>query len=198
MSYSLRNTLLLLGMLIIVAACGTYKIYYGYRDAISDLEQQLQVKNSELETLRANNENYNKVEARLVTAQSIWQTMHKRVYNEENSILSFAYFNTFASQFDSRISFKYRKNQIEPVKNNITITNTYTLTGDASFLNLYRFVWKLEHYSPLYKLDELEVEQLNENNEEGVFESNKVTVLMNRNRYPRKCRKVCCPIRSRH
>ena len=178
MSYSLRNTLLLLCMLIIIAAGGTYKISYRYRQITAGLEQQLEDRNGELEMLRAHNNNYDRVEARLYTAQSTWQTMHKRVYNEENSSVSFAYLNKFASQPDSRVSFKYRKNQLEPLKKGIISTNTYTLSGEASFLNLYRFVWKLEHYSPLYKLEELEIEKLNENTEKSVFESNKIRFIM--------------------
>ncbi|MCP4724746.1 MAG: hypothetical protein GY863_06905 [bacterium] len=157
MSYTIRNTLILVVLLIAVSALGVYVFSFNLRQEAIRLENDLLIRINELNSLRENNQNFHQIEQSMLYSQDIWKNLPKRLYRIENSVESYAYFNTLASQKDSRLSFNFRKNKLNTVKTNNISHNRYTLVGEARYIDLFRFIWKLENYASLYIIEELEI-----------------------------------------
>jgi hypothetical protein len=114
----------------------------------------------------------------MMIARDLWYNLPKKLYRTENSVESFAYFNTLASQRDSKLNFNYRKNDIKTKTDNNIFSNRYTLIGYAGFIDLYRFIWKLENYAPLYVIEELEILPISDKMEKEKIGNNAVQFLM--------------------
>ena len=169
MSYTIRNTVILCFIALIVGFAGTGIVSYRYRNTVNTVKDRFIQQKKELETIRESNRYYENAEKALLCAQNEWHSMPKRLYfnEEENSIVSFAYFNTIASEQDSKIQYNFRNENIEPVKSRQIAVNTYTLSGTASFSQLYRFIWKLEQNPYLYTIEELEIQPGEDNESPG-------------------------------
>lgn len=165
MSYSLRNTLILLVLVVIVFASGEYSLSSRFKRRLSEMELLKTAKKSELDRLRTYNQNYDEIEFQMRNARAVWVSHPKHLKNFENSVVSFDYFNTLASRKDSRMNFDFRKINAEVETKNGIHSNLYTLTGEARFANLFRFIWNLENFDPLYTIEELEIEPVSGNSE---------------------------------
>ncbi len=157
MPYTIRNTLMLLILAISVLSAGTYTVSHQLENEVVQVEGILTDKEAELVALRTDNASFEIVIAGYQTAQETWLNYDKQLPEMENSVITFAILNDLTSQSHSRLNFYFRL--ISPRKSmadNIKI-NSYSLSGETYFRNLYNFIWKLEHYAPLYMLDELEI-----------------------------------------
>lgn len=163
MSYSLRNTLILLVLVVIVFASGEYSLSSRFKTRLSGIELLKTEKKSDLDRLRSYNKNYDEIEFQMRNARAVWVSHPKHLKNFENSVVSFDYFNTLASRQDSRMNFDFRKINAEVETKNGINSNLYNLTGEARFVNLFRFIWKLENFEPLYTIEELEIEPVSGN-----------------------------------
>lgn len=161
MSYSMRNTILLLLLSAVIFSVGEYIVNYSAKKKLNNATLRLAGSRKELEEMRTYNMDYDWIKTQMVSAQELWTTHPKRINNTENSVVSYEYFNTLASFPDSKISFNFRKNEINDKGYKRIRTNTYILSGESSFVKLYKFLWKLERFSPLYTVEELEIEQVN-------------------------------------
>ncbi len=157
MPYALRNTLILIILFVVINALGIYVFSFRLRNDTISIESELLTKMNELESIRENNQYFDEIEQSMIHERETWKNLPKRLYRTENSVESFAYFHTLASQKDSRVSFNYRKNEHKTVKSGDISSNRYTLLGDTRFQDLFRFIWKLENYAPLYVIEELEI-----------------------------------------
>lgn len=171
MSYSLRNTLLLLVLVVLVMSSGEYSLSSRFRKRLSETASITTEKKSELGRLRSYNQNYDEIDFQMRNARAVWVSHPKHLKNYENSVASFEYFNMIASIPDSRLNFNFRKINAEVETKNGINSNLYTLTGDVQFVNLFRFIWKLENFEPLYTIEELEIEPVSGNS--GNTEINK-------------------------
>ena len=160
MSYSLRNTIILLVLVMIVIISGEYSLSSRFRNRLSEIGSLTTENKNELNRLRAYNLNYDELEFQMRNAQAVWVSHPKHLKNYENSVVSFDYFNTIASRPDSKLDFNFRKVNAEVESKNGMNSNLYTLTGDARFVNLFRFIWNLENFEPLYTIEELEIDPI--------------------------------------
>jgi hypothetical protein len=160
MNYPIRNTLLLLTVALLVCTAGIIVVSYPYRIAVHQTSEKLAQQKKELETLRAGNQLYEEAEETLLSIQSVWGSFPKQLLRneQENSVVSFEYFNTIASENDSKIHYNFQNEHSASVKRGIVSENTYILTGTAPFVHLYRFIWKLEHNPYVYTIKDIEVQ----------------------------------------
>lgn len=171
MSYSFRNTLIMALLAVMVIGSGEYILSSRYKKRLSEIALLTTAKKSELENLRVYNQNYDEVEFQMRNARAVWVSHPKHLKQSENSAISFDYFNTLASRPDSKINFNFRKINVESVTEDEINSNLYTMTGEARFMNLFRFIWNLENFEPLYTIEELEIEPVLGNS--GVSGDNK-------------------------
>lgn len=162
MTFALRNTLIILALVIILAGSGMYFVSYKMSSEVEAFENQLDTKNIALEDLQAVNVYFDDIETKLNTLRDSWKIMPKRFFDEENTAVSFAYFNRLARETDSRIFYDFSSNTTQKF-DSVTVTS-YTLMGDAIFVSLYNFIWKLEHYSQMYIIENLMVKPLLDSN----------------------------------
>jgi len=160
MSYTVRNTLIILVLIVIISIGGIYFVSFRMQNDVLAVEKTLKAKEEELKQLRANNLFFSEVENRLENVRKAWHELPKKIYREENTAISFAYFNRLARQRDSMIFYNYSLNATRQIGK--MDVNYYTLIGDASFTNLYNFIWKLEHYKPLYSIETLDIKPLSD------------------------------------
>lgn len=158
MTFALRNTLIILALVVILAGFGLYFVSFKLSNEVEDFEEQLDTKNKELETLQALNVYFDDIEKQLNALRDNWKIMPKRFFNEENTAVSFAYFNRLARENNSRMFYDFSSN-ITQKFDSVTVTN-YSLIGDAIFVSLYNFIWKLENYSQMYVIEKLMVKPL--------------------------------------
>lgn len=155
MSYAMRNTLLLLSVLLVTSAVGGYLVFYELRNEVRDLKITSENKRHELAQLRSENLLFDELEKQLIDIKKVWKKVPRRIYSQENSAISFAYFNRLSG--GSRNGFEYNYTLSGTTEEENLRVSDYVLVGEAGFRSLYAFIWKLEHYPVLYRINNLEI-----------------------------------------
>jgi len=172
----MRNTLAVLIILAVVASAGGYSIEYKLKHDVEVREAALTGKKTELDRLRSENQYFEEIEKRMIKTRILWKQMPKYIRRKENSSISFAYYNRLANRPDSDIEYNYSLSGSE--KDGALNINSYTLVGEGRFSDLYTFIWKLEHFPPLYKIGDLEIKPVPVNYSDENFSYNKVNFIM--------------------
>ena len=155
MSYSLRNSIALGAMLLIVLGLGSY--WAGVRqvaqiEALEGVEDDLE---EDVMKIKAVLSIYDSTLADLNALRSRWASRTQVVPTNDTPAQTLSYLNELAVRSGSAMdfSFAYKGKRDEPSFS----VNTYGLEGEARFETLYAFLWYLEHGRRFYTVDHLEV-----------------------------------------
>lgn len=152
MSYKARNTLILLTFLVIISAVGAYFIVYHYPKRIKEAKAEIQRIEKQINMLGDLQVELYNLQKQIKEEQEKLSQLDKQIvpdvtpamtYSYLNSILNYAGFVKFDMLYmGSKKAQKYAY-------------NIYDIKGEASFENVYKFIWYLERGPQIYRIGRL-------------------------------------------
>jgi Tfp pilus assembly protein PilO len=163
MPYKTRNTLILLGFLIIILAVGAYFIVYSYPKKLKQVKEETQRVNQQINAMSGLQIELYNLQKQIKEEQEKLAQLDKQIlpdvtpamtYSYLNSILGYAGFVKFDMLYiGSRKAQKYAY-------------NIYDIKGEASFDNIYKFIWYLEKGPQIYRISRFDLRGVETRDEE--------------------------------
>jgi hypothetical protein len=151
-SYTIRNTIILgIVLLLIVGAGGFYTMYRMPR-SMQKVDAEIKRLNDELQNTPDLANQYNTTAALLEDVKVRWETRHKEVPAKDITGETYGYFNR---TMDLSGEVKMDMTYVGPKDFGNYGYNVYTLKGEATYQNLYKFIWYSESGRRLFKLTNL-------------------------------------------
>ena len=154
MSYAIRNTLVLFGVLLIFLGAGWGWLKFSYGDSLEKLESELKTKEARLSQLETVLADYDYMQDKLTTTLRRWEYYPKALLQEKNIHKTYKYLESIASQ---RASFDYEFKLSKIVNEGEIVYANYQLKGQGQYGNIYRFIQYIEKSRPLYKIESLDL-----------------------------------------
>lgn len=179
MPYVIRNTLILLGIMLIVL----FVIVVNNNRTASQLEAakaSLQENRSSLERLHRTTPDLSRedeVIAELEERRVRARESKKIILKHDDPTISYQYFLDIVETFTPDIKFNFliaRSGTLDRERVNF---NTYTLNGTAEIQSLHFFLFQIEYQPPLYTIENIRL------NEEGTAQSDRVNFTITLNAY---------------
>jgi len=158
MSKSLRNSLLLALVLILIIGFGYYWLNMHKKNELKKMQNLKLEKQKEYDELSNLTDKYYVLKDTLESVQKEYYQRDKVLPAYEDSKISFEYINYLGSSKDSYINFTFSTGSNEKFED--YETTTYRIEGDALFDNLYNFIWKIENYKRMYDIQSLQMEEI--------------------------------------
>lgn len=152
MPYILRNTIVLGVLLVIILAIGFYLSGAHLPKKIDKVEKEIEKYEIELQNTPDLVNQYNVLSQQLATTKDRWELRNKDIPPVNITGETYNYINQLigkSGELKLDMLFIDTKN----FKN--YGFNTYNLKGEATFENLYRFIWYIENSRLLYKINNL-------------------------------------------
>ncbi len=179
MPYVIRNTLILLGIMLIVL----FVIVVNNNRTASQLEAakaSLQENRSSLERLHRTtpdlsreDEVISELEERRVRARE----SKKIILKHDDPTISYQYLLDIIETFTPDIKFNFLISRSGTLDRERVNFNTYTLNGTAEIQSLHFFLFQIEYQPPLYTIENIRL------NEEGTAQSDRVNFTITLNAY---------------
>ena len=154
MSYAIRNTLVLITVLLIFLGAGWGWLKFSYGDALEKLVSELKVKEARLSQLETILADYDYMQDKLTTTLRRWEFYPKTLLGENSIHETYRYLESIAGQRAS-FDYEFKLSKIQD-KGDIIYAN-YQLKGEGQYSNIYRFIQYIEKSRPLYKIESLEL-----------------------------------------
>ncbi len=155
MSYALRNSLVLVVLLIVAWSVGGYWIRVRQSARIEVLARREKDLKSELDNINSVLAIYDTTRMALDRLKARWQARRQVVPASDGASQTLAYLNGLSKLKNAAVSFNF---QYEGRKDEANYsTHQYALEGDGRFRNLYTFLWQLEHGRRFYTVDHLSI-----------------------------------------
>ena len=158
MSHAIRNTIVLAVIFIIISGIGYYWLNVHKGDILNLLVVRSERTQQDYSQLKQLADLYEVMKDSLEVMSEDYYNKDKILPTEEDSKVSFEYFNTLASSPGSYLNFTFMSETNQESKE--YFTTNYVLAGEALFYNLYNFIWKLENYRRLYKINSLNLQEI--------------------------------------
>ncbi len=158
MSFGLRNTIILLSLILIIIASGEYAVTFGLKGEFQGSEEILERKLEDLSAIREINKHYDEIQNGMIFAKQSYQLYPKYISNDASSASTLKYLTDIAAESDSKLIFNFRNDLAETI-DNINVY-TFSISGESRFFNLFSFIWKIENYAPLLTISELKISNL--------------------------------------
>lgn len=159
MSYAVRNSLILLVVLILFIGGGWAYFYFVQNPKIESLEQQVATKSKELSEKRQIANQYSTVLEQFENATFFINNFDKTLYPDSNEDRVFDFLNTLNtgnSYTDFTFSFSDSTTQDQYG------VMTMNISGEGYYRYLVNFIRKLEYSKPLNKISNLDVTPIND------------------------------------
>lgn len=159
MSYGLRNTLYLSLTLLLMIAAGWGLIHFTQTQKLEELENTLSQKEAELQAIKSSSENYDEMLTGFLNTTYKVEN-HKKELMPDNRVPAVYDYLRIINQgvANTEINFTWSDSVTQ---SNYGI-NKFTITGSGNYRNLYNFVQRMERSKPLYKINSLQLQTVNE------------------------------------
>ena len=154
MSYTLRNSIVLGVLLLVILGAGTY--YRGFRlpKKAAVVEEEIRKFDEELQNTPNLVNQFNETNAMLEDTKKRWETRNKDIPPVDVTSQTYAYLSRLIDlSGDVKLDMLYQGVK----QSNRYGYNIYNLKGEASFDDFYTFIWYLENGRRLYKIERLAV-----------------------------------------
>ena len=149
MSYKLRNSIALGVLLFLILAVGTYIRAFNLPKRIKTVEKEIAKIDEELQNTPNLINQFNDLSATLTDTQKRWAARNKDIPPVDVTSQSYAYFSRLIDlSGEVKLDMMYTGSTSMGTYG----YNVYSLKGEATFDNLYRFIWYLENDRRLYKI----------------------------------------------
>ncbi len=154
MSYKVRNSLVLGILLFLIFAVGTYIRAYNQPKKVKQIQAAMKKIDNELQNTPNLVNQFNDMSATLTDTQKRWDSRNKVIPAADVTGQSYAYFSHLIDLSGPiKLDVAYLGNTS---KGNFGF-NRYSLKGEGTFRNFYKFMWYLENDRRLYKISSLEM-----------------------------------------
>lgn len=159
MSYALRNSLILLFVLLLFVGAGWAYIYFVQQPEIEELTQQVEAKASELREKQQIANQYTTVLEQFENATFFIENFDKTLYTDSNEDRVFDFMNNLNTgnsytDFTFAFSDSTAQDQYGVMSMNIS--------GEGFYRYLINFIRKMEYSKPLNKISNLDVTPIND------------------------------------
>lgn len=164
MSYGLRNTLILLAVLLLLAGGGISYIYYGQLPEIEELESELSEKETELQEKQQIADQYPALLKSFEEARDYINNYDKALYvsSDEDNVYDFVNrINSGSSFTDFTFTFSDSTSYDEYG------TMAMQITGSGYYRNVMNFIRQIELNSPINKVRDVTISPINEEDSYG-------------------------------
>jgi hypothetical protein len=154
LSYTVRNSLVLGVLLLLILAIGTYIRVFNLPRQEASIDKEIKRIDEELQNTPNLVNQFNALSAELSDTQKRWETRNKDIPPVDVTSQSYAYFSRIIDlSGDVKLDMLYTGSENKGKFG----FNTYNLKGEAPFDNFYKFLWYLENGRKLYKVRSLSV-----------------------------------------
>ncbi len=158
MSYSLRNTIILLVVLLLLGGSGWGYITFKMDPIIEELQSTAQEKQKQLTTMQTAVEGFEILRKQLAEAKIRLNNYPKELFPTGDHSLIYGFLNN-ANQDRAYIRTNIVSRETQLMETHGILTTEYEGTGRYS--NLFRFINAVEHSRPINKISELEMVAVN-------------------------------------
>lgn len=157
MSYALRNTLLLGAFWLLIILGGVYQVHYRMKATEEELVAREKVVSEELELNEALVASLSDIEQELAEVQYRWDHRKKVIPEAETSHETYAYLDEILSRKKTTLNFDYAA--IEMRDSSGIHFADYQIIGEARYIDLYRFIYYLEHLPRYLQINSIAMEE---------------------------------------
>jgi hypothetical protein len=151
-SYIIRNTLALATILVLILAVGIYMTIFSLPKKSKVLDAEIKKIELELQNTPDLANQYNVSVAQLEESKKRWETRNKDVPAKDITGETYGYFNRM---MDISGEVKMDMGYVGPREFGRFGYNVYSLKGEATFDNLFKFIWYTENGRRLFKISNL-------------------------------------------
>ena len=152
MSYIIRNSIALGVVLLIILAVGVFVTTYQLPKKSKVLEAEIKKIELDLQNTPDLANQYNVAVAQLDDSKKRWETRNKDVPAKDITGETYGYFNRI---IDISGEVKMDMSFVGPRDYGRYGFNVYSLKGESSFDNLFKFIWNTENGRRLFKISNL-------------------------------------------
>ena len=157
MSYALRTTLLLGGFWLLIFLGGVYQVHFR----MSTQEEELTTQESEIrEELEANEAlvaSLPMIQEELSAVELEWQNRNKSIPRAEAAHLTYDYIDKIVTKQRTTLNFDFIAK--EQYDSNEVHYADYHVSGEALFIDLYRFIWYIENLPRYVEIKSVEMQE---------------------------------------
>ena len=155
MSYALRTTLMIGAFWLLAISAGWYQVHFRMEDTRKELLTKESKIQEELELSEELASNLGVLQAELDSLKSSWENRSKAIPKTEVSYETYDYINDIIAKHPSTLNFDFTAGDVGDTAG-IRSAN-YQMIGEAKFIDLYRFIWYLEHLPRYIRLNSLQL-----------------------------------------
>lgn len=152
MSYIIRNTLALATIFVLILAVGVYVTVFSLPKKSKVLDVEIKKIELDLQNTPDLANQYNVAVAQLEDSKKRWETRNKDVPSKDITGETYGY---FSRMMDVSGEVKMDMGYVGPRDFGRFGYNVYSLKGEASFDNLFKFIWYTESGRRLFKIANL-------------------------------------------
>lgn len=152
MTYALRNTLVLAAFLAIIFGVGLYLTKVVQPGEVKKMRTELTSLDRTIAQKPALAAELKGSEKKLADMKQRYAERFKVIPSNDTTALTYAYLNRI---MDASGFVKFDMLYQGPKNEKQYGYNTYSLRGETSYSNLFKFIWYLEHARLLYKVEDL-------------------------------------------
>ncbi len=157
MTYAIRNSLILFGLLILIF----FVMFFNNQRALKVLHKVALEKDNkagELMRLRKDYPDLANEKQIIAKHQKMLEEAAKktkRILKIDNPTITYDYLIKLSKKYAKNLSFNFLT--LESGKVNETFYNSYNITGDASIYSIAKFIYQLEKQPPLYTIEKFKL-----------------------------------------
>jgi hypothetical protein len=151
LSYALRNSVVLLVLVLIVVGIGVYIWGVKQPSVIEDYETRIQRLDREIARIPGLIDEYNNLTEQLASQRERWATRTKDIPRIDITGETYDYFNQSIDRSGGFVRLDMNYGGMTNQQN--YGYNTYHLRGEAPFFVFYNFLWYLENGRRLYRIN---------------------------------------------
>lgn len=152
MSYIIRNSVALGVILLLILGMGIFMTVFSLPKKLKTLDTEIKKIEVDLQNTPDLANQYNVSVAQLEESKKRWETRNKDVPPKDITGETYGYFN---SMIDVSGEVKMDMSYVGPQEFGHYGFNVYTLKGEATFDNLFKFIWYTENGRRLFKISNL-------------------------------------------
>jgi hypothetical protein len=151
-SYIIRNSIALGVILLLILGTGIFMTMFSLPKKSKTLDVEIKKVENDLQNTPDLANNYNVAVAQLEESKKRWETRNKDVPQKDITGETYGYFNnTIEVSGEVKLDMSY----VGPTDFGRYGYNVYTLKGEATFDNLFKFIWYTENGRRLFKISNL-------------------------------------------
>ncbi len=163
MPYKTRNTLILLAFLVIIASIGAYFIFYYYPKNINEAKAEIKRVEQQINTLGDLQVELYNLQKQIKEEQKKLSQLDKQILPDVTPAMTYAYLNSILNYAGF---VKFDMLYLGSKKAQKYAYNIYDIKGEASFENIYKFIWYIERGPQIYRISRFELRGVETRDEE--------------------------------